>query len=926
MFPRTKPNSLAPRISVFIAVGKKMAGVISVGCYLQFATGAAAAADVDYSRDVLPILSAKCFLCHGPDAESREAELRLDLREEAVAERWDIPAITPGKPDESAIIARVAEEDPDMRMPPADSGAPLSPDEIKILRDWVAQGAEYSEHWAFLPVTRPAVPEVKDAARAQSPLDHFVLSRLDEEDLRPAAPASREAFIRRATLDVIGLPPTPEEVEAFVTDDSPDAYAKLIDRLLASPHYGERMGRHWLDVARYADSGGFETDIFFGHAWRYRDYVIRSFNADKPFDRFVKEQIAGDELFPDDADARIATGMYTIGPVLQEAGMVEGKLEYDLLTDAADATGAAFLGLTVGCARCHDHKYDPVSQRDYYRLQAIFAASDQHDFDEAGKSLRGGVALRKTIDQFKLEQVKARARRAKESQREEYLNEIGEFYIGQDRELQQRLDQSEAYYAYEGARLRYRQALGRAEDAAEDNGAENTAADEDSEDAAFTGASATESTAELDELLAEIGQQAMSLSGEGRQSRRGLRRLSREERTAYFIEQGRKNLDLSAPEGLIDDVDGFRQDIGERHLSTPSEIPVRALAHRGKPLEVRVLGRGELSAPGEKVEPGFPEKLERGPLPSKLPPEEWRSALAEWGACEENPLTARVIVNRVWQWHFGEGLVRTPNDFGIRGERPSHPELLDWLTAEFVENGWSLKHLHRTILLSSTYQMSSVADQETLARDAENRLLTRYQPHRLEAEPIWDSMRAVSGTLNREMFGLPIAPPLDEQEEIGNYKDWPTSTPDELNRRGIYLLTRRSFRFPMLSSFDLPDNAASCGRRDITTVPNQCLALLNNVTMHEQAAAFAIRLLNETSGDLAAVPMLAWKLAYARAITDDEQGQVMEYLTAREAEIAAETKGTGDRDVVDVPNPSAQRAVQELCLAIFNTNEFIYIQ
>ena len=301
------------------------------------------------------------------------------------------------------------------------------------------------------------MPETDREGWHDSPVDRFVLARLQQENIDPAPPASRETLIRRATLDLTGLPPTPQEVADYVADESPDAFTNLVDRLLASPHYGERYGRHWLDVARYADSGGFETDIFFGHAWRYRDYVIRAFNADKPFDRFIKEQIAGDELYPDDAEARVATGLYTIGPVLQEAAMVKGQLSYDLLTDAVDTTGSAFLGLTVGCARCHDHKYDPIKQRDYYGLQAIFAASDEFDFDESGKQLRGNVALRKTLAEFKMEQLRTRARdTVDQAKREDYVRQVGDYYIDQDRKLREQLDQSEGFAAYFRALGRYR--------------------------------------------------------------------------------------------------------------------------------------------------------------------------------------------------------------------------------------------------------------------------------------------------------------------------------------------------------------------------------------------------------------------------------------------------------------------------------------
>jgi mono/diheme cytochrome c family protein len=701
------------------------------------------AAEVDYGRDVLPILTVHCFACHGPDAGARKADLRLDTPDRAVG---DGGVIVPRQPARSELITRVTAADTDGRMPPLKAGPRLTAEQVRVLRAWIEQGARYSEHWAFTPVRQPAVPGIRN------PIDAFILARLEKEGLKPAPRASREVLLRRVTIDLIGLPPTPDEVEAFLKDDTPDPCAKVVERLLASPHYGERWARHWLDVVRYADSGGFETDIFFGGAWRYRDYVIRSFNADKPFDRFIKEQIAGDELFPADREARVATSLYAIGPVLQEAGMVPGKLDHDWLTDAVDTTGSAFLGLTVGCARCHDHKYDPVSQRDYFALQALFAGSDLFDFKSDGSVLREHVALRKTETEF---------------------------------------------------------------------------------------------------------------------------------------EQARKKKDPHKQPGDYDEY---------------PEIPLRGLGHRSRPLPVRLLKRGELSSPGDAVTPALPAKLAGRISLDGVPRETWRSVLANWTASKDNPLTARVIVNRVWQWHFGQGLVRTPNDFGTRGERPTHPELLDWLAADFVEHGWSLKHLHRRIVLSNAYQASSGASPAALRLDPDNRWLGRFSPRRVEAEVVWDGVRAVAGTLDRQSFGLPIFPPLDERELIGNYKKWQASPAAEANRRAIYVVARRSFRFPPLGAFDLPETTSSCGQRDCTIVPNQGLALLNNRSVRDQAAAFAGRLLRETDKTPEAVAARAWLYAYGRPITEEERREAVAFL--RDCE---------------------PTAVTELCVALFNTNEFVYL-
>jgi hypothetical protein len=919
-----------------------------------------AAEPVDFSRDVLPILSAHCFVCHGRDASTREAKLRLDVRDDATRPRPDFTPIAPGKPDASEIIARVTSKHEDERMPPADKGRALHPAEIETLRTWIAQGANYSEHWAFLPLQRPATPTVKDPTWAKSPIDHFVLARLEKEKLRPAPRASRETLIRRASLDLIGLLPKPDEIAAFVADKSSDpaAFATLVDRLLGSPHYGERWGRHWLDIARYADSGGFETDIFFGHAWRYRDYVIRSFNADKPFDRFIKEQIAGDELFPGDDEARLGTGLYTTGPVLQEAGMVTGKLEYDQNTDFVDTTGAAFLGLTFACARCHDHKYDPLSHKEYYSLQAIFAASDQFDFAADGTKLRERAALKNTQKEFEADQARTRAaREADPARRAELVRKTGDAFIDAEAGLKARIDATRRYNIVARAVEHY-QAAAAGKPAVSDTdqldpepedsndtialkalllGLRNELKDKPA-DAALLNAGAiallnpaprgsgggnrrptpapatppappAPPTAEAP-LLPTGAKAPPSPTKQERggfmSPRRAFAALQTDpEKRAFLLDLGQQQLDLAKPANYVDDVDALRLEIGEKHLNAPSPIPNRFLAHKEKVPEVRVLKRGELEMPGEIVGPGVPEKFAPGVSFAGVRENRRRATLAEWIASDKNLLTARVIANRVWQWHFGEGLVRTPNDFGIRGERPSHPELLDWLASELIAHGWSLKHLHRVVMNSSAYQMAATADAATLQRDPENVLLTRFQPHRLEAEIIWDNLRAASGTLDLTLFGLPIAPPLDEQEQLGNYRKWPASTPAEANRRAIYILVKRSFRFPMLSAFDLPDNISSCGRRDITTVPNQALTLLNNRTMQQQAAAFAERLLKETGGAADSVPARAWLHAYGRRITEPERAQALAFLQSR---------GGG------------QPAIAELCLAIFNTNEFIYQQ
>jgi hypothetical protein len=724
--------------------------------------------------------------------------------------------------------------------------------------------------------------------------------------------------VRRAHLDLTGLPPTPEELDAFVNDPAPDAYERLIERLLASPHYGERWGRHWLDVARYADSGGFETDIFFGHAWRYRDYVIRSFNADKPFDRFIKEQIAGDELYPGDPEALIATGLYTTGPVLQEAGMVTGKLEYDQNTDFADTTGSAFLGMTFACARCHDHKYDPISQKEYFGLQAIFAASDQVDLAGDGSRIRDRAALKTTLREFEAEQARLRALRESDpAKRADYVKIIGENFLAADRQFGARVTASKRYIAIKAAVDRYHRVL---VDGAttEPSIAEKLTEEEEGDDpntiafkAELAGLLVARLPDPVEQQLLELGVVAIQHPLRGDRTRRTFREITEPEaRRAFLIDYGREQLAIEQPADFIADLDALRYEIGARHLERDDLIPMRVLAHRETPFETRLLNRGELSMPGDVVEPTLPARLANGQAFSADDPKRRRAALAEWIASDQNLLTGRVIVNRIWQWHFGSPLHATPNDFGVAGGRPSHPELLDWLALEFMENGWSFKHLHRQIMLSSTYRMGSSVSPDVLTRDPNNELLSRYQPRRLEAEVIWDLLRAVPGVLNKTMYGLPFAPELTPTEQIGNYRKWPTSTPDESDRRAVYLLTRRSFRFPMLAAFDLPENIVSCGRRDSTTVPTQALTLLNNGTISGLASAFARRLLEEAGGDVAHIAPLAWRHAFSRSIRDDERAEVLAFIEARRAD------HEGD----------LHAAVQELCMAVFNSNEFIFIQ
>jgi hypothetical protein len=720
-------------------------------------------AEAFFETRIRPVLDRTCFKCHG--SEKVRAGLRLDTRAALLKGGDHGPAVVPGDAGKSLLIQALHYNRDDLKMPP---GKPLAEGVVVDFIAWVNDGAVWPDRMALTPARarrgifepiKTFEPPPDSTSWSANPIDNFVRAALRTSGLEPAGAADRRTLLRRVTFDLTGLPPTSEEIADFCKDETPDAWEKVVDRLLASPAYGERWGRHWLDVARYADTGGFEADHLYPSAWRYRDYVIRSFNADKPFDRFIQEQVAGDELWPDDPDAVLATGLYCVGPVLPESAMAGNQLEYEWLTDAADTTGAAFLGLTMGCARCHDHKYDPLTQRDYYALQAIFAASD-----------------RPYPDKVRLLRIKG-----------------------------------------------------------------------------------------LNGLLS----------------------------------------DAPVPKELLNDP--------RCTLRTDAEQELR-LFHRAAPLAMHRLHRGELNKPREVAEPGFPAAMPGSAQRPDFAPEKRRAALARWLTAAENPLTPRVIVNRVWGWHFGQALVRTPGDFGAQGEPPTHPELLDWLAHDLVEHGWKLTRLHRLILLSNTYRMSSVNEVRTpdpRRVDPENRLLWRFPRHRLEGEAVRDALLACAGTLSLKPFGPPVVPPLDARELTGLFDargKWPiTKDAAEHTRRSVYLMQRRTFVYPLLAAFDAPELMTSCPQRPRTVVPTQALALLNSPLAREQAAAFARRLVREYGDDREAIVARAWQLAFSRSPTPAESERARMFLRQR-------TEAS-----------TATAALAELCLALFNANELVFI-
>ncbi|HTS67231.1 MAG TPA: DUF1549 and DUF1553 domain-containing protein [Candidatus Acidoferrales bacterium] len=706
------------------------------------------------------------------------------------------------------------------------------------------------DFWSFQKVQPQTPPAVKHAAWVRNPIDQFIAAKLEARGIEPGPPADKVTLLRRATFDLIGLPPAPEEVAAFLADNSPAAFDRVIDRLLASPQYGERWGRHWLDLARFAESEGFKADESRPNAWRYRDYVISSFNQDKPYDRFVQEQIAGDELWPESPEARVATGFHRSYPDESNARNLWQRRQ-ELLDDITDTTGAVFLGLTYGCARCHNHKFDPILQADYYRLQAFFAntAADDH---------------------------------------------IPMLTAGQLAEYRQK-------------RAVWEEKTGAIRQAVTD---------------LLAPIKQSASKDYFDKYPPEI--QAMILK-------------PAPERTPFEWQMYAK----AKPYLEIPDEEAAKQLRGEQKKTyetlkaelakfdaiNPGDLPEgMGMTDLGRTAPAtHVLAVGVYDHPKEEVQPGFLTLLDPGPAAIAPPPNVQstgrRTALAKWLTDPANPLVARVIVNRLWNYHFGSGIVITPSDFGIMGGRPSHPELLDWLAQEFIRQGWSIKRMHRMIMTSAAYRQSSGYRQAAAAIDSGNRLLWAFPRQRLDSEVIRDSSLAVAGLLNLKVGGPSVYPELPEGM-ISPRGGWKLSPPDERNRRSVYIFVKRNSRYPMMEAFDMPDTHESCPRRDVTTTAPQALAMLNDRVVLDWARAFAGRAL------AARDPVdTAFRLAYSRPPDGWEKDSVATFLEKQKHVIAARPAGDKLALPAAIPEgmePAAAAAFVDFCQMLLNSNEFVY--
>ncbi len=822
--------------------------ILSLGASAQAEGSAQLSGEALFREKVLPLLNTKCISCHGP--EKQEGGLRLDTREAALKGGENGPSLIEGKPEESLLVQAVKFDNADLQMPPKDR---LSDPQIAAIVEWVKQGAvwpdpmpetatasdahvgdaftdannpirkiwngERLDLWSLKPPVAVAVP-TQNGVVPSHPIDGFITQRLVEAGTTQSPEADRRTLIRRVTFDLTGLPPTPEEVDAFVTDSDPQTYDKLVGRLLSSPHYGERQARLWLDVVRYADTHGYERDEFRPLAWKYRDYVVRSFNADKPYDRFVVEQLAGDELVaeppstPEEADTLIATGYLQLGQWDSTAAIFqeEARLRADEQADLTNTTASAFLGLTMTCCQCHDHKYDPLSQADHYRLRAFFAGVKRRD---------------DLVIELPAERAAIEAHNAV-------------------------LDQEAAPIKEEQSKLDK---------------------EKDSDKPRFE-----ELQKKIDELASRRRHPQVTM-------------------------------------GATDQTD---------------------------PPATHVFYQGDFHTPKEEVAPGFVSVMRPGPAKIEPPRPETtgrRLTLAKWIASPDNPWTVRVLVNRIWQQHFGTGLVATPNDFGYSGAKPTHPELLDWLAIEFVRQGWSVKQLHRLIVTSSTYRQQSRDREEARAVDPHNQLLWRQNVQRLDAETLRDSLLAVSGLLQKEGGGKARWPKVPDEllyaqpgiqeaikgEDGGRMQGWFTDPPEATDVRSLYLVRKRCLPIPFLQAFDLPDTTVSCARRDTTVVTPQALMLLNSDDGVRYARALAERLLSEQKAaaraDAIGLEQLspaivrhAFRDTLCRAPDAEEERLGVEFLKTQTQQHRSE----------DEPDSAELKAVVDFCRAVLNLNEFAY--
>jgi hypothetical protein len=1001
------------------------------------ATGADAAAPaIDFNRHIRPILAENCFACHGFDEKQRKAKLRLDTKEGAFAElRRGGFAVVPGKPDESVLVERVTSDNPSHVMPPPKSGKHLTPQQIDLLKRWVEQGAPWSSHWAFVPPRKPDLPRVAEAAWPRNPIDSFILAKLEARRLRPSAEAARETLIRRVTLDLTGLPPTPAEADAFLADRSPGAYEKVVERLLASPRYGEHMARFWLDAARYGDTHGLHLDNY-REVWPYRDWVIRAFNANLPFDRFIIEQLAGDLLPNPTLDQLVATGFNRCNVTTNEGGSIEEECFVRNVVDRVDTDGTVFLGLTVGCARCHDHKFDPVRQKDYYQLFAFFNSIDGKPLD--GNAARHAPVLKVTTPAQAAELEKVRHK--VEAVRRAIAAEVARVPYDGSADVKQSAKAERAEYVWVD------DALPPGAKEVSDGGINGPWTFVGKPDGpVFSGSKSVRRSAEGlgqvvfqeaspglrvgagDTLFAYVyldpakppqeimlqwhsdgwkhrvywGANLIDWGRDGTTERRnagplpkagewvrleieaakvGLKpgvvvngfAFTQHGGTVYWdragsvtrtpqgeqrfdtlaawlrIQQAAGGAGLPKPVQDVIKLDPAKRDDNQRNqlrdyfiehaytAARPTFDPLhRQLAAAEKELDVLdkqlpatlvfkesteprpafVLKRGEYDQKGEAV--GRNTLAFLPPLSADAPRN--RLGLARWLVAPGHPLTARVAVNRFWQQCFGTGLVKTAEDFGTQGEPPSHPELLDWLAVQFVEDGWDVKKMMKRVVLSAVYRQSPRLTADRLAQDPANRLLSRGPRFRLDAEMLRDQALAASGLLAEKLGGPSVKPPQPRGlwEAVGytssnTAKFVPDTGPEKVHRRSLYTFWKRTSPPPQMNAFDAPSREACVVRRERTNTPLQALLLLNEKQYFECARALAERVLREGGPTTEARLTYLFRLAAARRPDAGELAELASVYRDHLAEYTRDVEAAKKLIAVGESKPDAKRNPSEL--------------
>ncbi|HTL59176.1 MAG TPA: PSD1 and planctomycete cytochrome C domain-containing protein [Candidatus Limnocylindrales bacterium] len=781
---------------------------------------------VDFNRDIRPILSENCYKCHGPDDGARKANLRFDQKGEAQkpAKSGRMPVVV-GAPEKSEMIARITATDPEKHMPPVQSGKKLKPNQIDLLRRWIAEGAPYAMHWAYVKPVRPELPTVNQEDWPHNPIDRFILARLEKEGLPPSPPAEKHLLIRRVSLDLTGLPPTPAEVDQFVNDTSPTAYEELVNRLLSKPTYGEHWARLWLDLARYADSAGYADDPS-RTIWTYRDYVIRSFNQNTPFDRFTIEQIAGDLLPDATQENRVATAFHRNTMTNHEGGTDDEEFRNAAIVDRVNTTMAVWMATSMACAQCHHHKYDPISQEEYFSFFAIFNNSEDADRDDESP----------VLSFFTDEQKQQRAALEATIAPLEKL-----FRTPTPESTEEQLKWERAF----PLQIIWQNAAGLVRHPP------------------YLAQELIEYSAIPEDVL-------------------GIVELTADERNetqrATLSEFYRANI---FP-GLKSEREAFREAKRQLAAIEQTSVPIMHELEGDKRRKTHVQLRGNFKALAEEVNPGVPAVFP--PLPEGVTPD--RLALAQWLVSPENPLTARVVANRLWEQIFGTGIVRTVEDFGSQGDLPTHPELLDWLATELVAQGWNIKAFLKELVTSATYCQSSRVTPELQERDPANLLLARGPRYRMSAEEVRDQALFVSGLLSEKMFGPPVRPPqpsLGLSAAFGSSLDWKTSEGEDRYRRALYVEWRRTNPYASLATFDAPNREVCALKRPRSNTPLQALVTLNDPVYVEAAQGLARRMA-QTDGPVQTKITYGFELCMARRPRENELEQLVSLYDAAEAD------------------------------------------